>query len=119
VRGNVVKVWRISAATGVPTLADSIVIPEVGTVSDIAVTPDGTALVVTTENGPQAGLYIYDRLANAQKPVLKRSVLVGQGLHTGEVAVVGLRTYVFAARNPSNPALLIYDITGVVPFPPD
>ncbi len=116
--GDVVKIWRLSA-TGVPTIADSIVIPDVGTVSDIAVTPDGTALVVTTENGPNAGLYIYDRLTNPQKPVLKQRVLVGQGLHTGEVAVIGTRTYVFAARNPSSPALMIFDITGAVPFPPD
>ena len=111
VRGNAIKVWSI-AASGVPTLADSIIIANVGTVSDVAVTPDGTQLVATAENGINAGLYIYDRV-DPKKPQLLSQTLVSQGLHTGEVATIGGRTYVFAARNPSNPALLIYDITDV------
>lgn len=113
--GNAVKVWSLSA-NGAPTLADSIIVPGVGTISDVAVTPDGKALVLTTEGGAGgAGLYVYDRATNPQKPVLKSSVPVAQGLHTGEVAVVNGRTYVFAARDPANPALMIFDITGVVP----
>jgi hypothetical protein len=108
-RGNAVKVWSI-AASGVPTIADSIIIADVNTVSDVAVTPDGSKLVVTTENGRAAGLYVYDRV-DPKKPQLLGRVLVSQGLHTGEVAVIDGRTYVFAARNPLEPALLIFDIT--------
>jgi hypothetical protein len=113
IRGNAIKVWSLSAS-GVPTIADSIIIANVITVSDVAVTPDGTGLVATTENGSGVGLYIYDR-ANPKKPTLISRVLVAQGLHTGEVAVINGRTYVFAARNPPSPALLIYDITDVRP----
>ena len=109
--GNAIKVWSI-AESGVPTLADSIIIADIGTVSDVAVTPDGSRLVATTEHGPNAGLYIYDRV-DPKKPQLLSRVLVTQGLHTGEVAEIDGRTYVFAARNPANPALLIYDITDV------
>lgn len=113
VRGNTIKVWSLSAG-GAPTIADSIVIPEIGTVSDVAVTPDGKLLVATAEGGTAPGLYIFDR-ANPSRPVRKQSVVVAGGLHTGEVAVIGGRTYVFAAKNPSNPALHIYDITALLP----
>ena len=111
VRGNAIKVWSI-AGSGVPTLADSIIVSNVGTVSDVAVSPDGTQLIATTENGSGAGLYIYDRIQPKTPQFLGR-VVVSQGLHTGEVASIGGRTYVFAARNPPNPALVIYDITDV------
>jgi hypothetical protein len=115
VRGNTIKVWSI-AANGVPTIADSIVTPAIGTVSDVAVTPDGKMLVATAEGGSAPGLYVYDRTGGKEKrPVQVGHVFVPQGLHTGEVAVIGGRTYVFAARNPENPALLIYDITDLVP----
>ena len=113
VRGNAIKIWSLSAS-GVPTLADSIVLTNVGTVSDVAVTPDGKILVATAENGTAAGLYLFDR-ANPKTPTLLGHIAVSQGLHTGEVAVIGGRTYVFAARNPSNPALVIFDITDVLP----
>ena len=111
VRGNAIKVWSI-AESGVPTIADSIIIENVGTVSDIAVSADGTQLIATTEVGPGAGLYIYDRIQPKTPGFLGR-VRVSEGIHTGEVASIGGRTYVFAARNPPNPALLIYDITDV------
>ncbi len=114
VRGNAIKVWAL-AGNGVPTIADSIIIPDVGTISDVAVTPDGKALVATAENLGSPGLYIFDR-ATPSRPTLKQRALVTNGgLHTGEIAIIGGRTYVFAAKNPPSPALQIWDITGVVP----
>jgi hypothetical protein len=112
-RGNVIKVWQL-AGNGVPTLVDSVNVGNITTVSDVAVTPDGKALVATAEGGTAPGLYVYDR-ADPRRPQLKGSVSVSQGLHTGEVAVINGRTYVFTAQNPGLPALRIYDITGVVP----
>lgn len=114
VRGNAVKIWTLNPTTGVPGLVDSIIIANITTVSDVAISPDGKLLVVTTEGGAGNGLYVYDR-AVPQAPVLKASYLTGQGLHTGEVAVVNGHTYVFAARDPSGPAMMIFDITGIVP----
>ena len=41
------------------------------------------------------------------------------GLHTGKISVINGHIYVFAARDPNgsavSPAMLIYDITGIVP----
>ena len=110
--GNAIKVWSLDG-NGVPTLADSVIIPNIGTVSDLAVTPDGKMLVVTAEGGPGQGLYVFNR-ANPAKPVLAASYITPQGEHTGEVAVINGRTYVFAARDPGLPQMDIFDITGVV-----
>ena len=114
-RGNAINVWSI-AGNGTPTLQNTLLVDDVGTISDVAVTADGKALVATAEGFNSAGLLIYDR-ADPANPQLRARVIVPQGLHTGELAVIGGKTYVFGARNPGEggPALVIYDITGVVP----
>ena len=122
--GDVIKVWSLDA-TGAPSLADSVNVPGVATVSDVQVTEDGAMLVASAENGPNAGLYVYD-LTDPRRPGLRDSVMVQQGLHTATVSDINGRRYVFAARNPPSPALVIYDITtpddilgsSVVPVPP-
>jgi hypothetical protein len=124
VPGNAVKIWSLDAA-GAPSLADSIVLSSVGTVSDVQVSDDGAELVFSTELGANAGLYVYD-LADARRPAFRDSALVEQGIHTATVAELGGRRYVFAAQNPPDPALLVYDITDpaaielrtTVPIPP-
>jgi hypothetical protein len=124
VRGDVVKIWSLDAA-GAPTLADSINVPGIGTVSDVQVSEDGAVLVFSAERGANAGLYLYG-LADPRKPAFLDSALVADGLHTATIAEIGGRRYVFAARNPKDPALLIYDITtpaaivlvATVPIPP-
>ena len=124
VRGDVVKIWSLDAA-GAPTLADSITVPGIGTVSDVQVSEDGAVLVFSAERGANAGLYVYG-LADPRKPAFLDSALVADGLHTATIAEIGGRRYVFAARNPKDPALLIYDITtpaaivlvATVPIPP-
>jgi len=122
--GNVVKIWSLGAS-GAPTLTDSIVVPSIGTVSDVQVSEDGAVLVFSAERGTNAGLYVYD-LADPRAPAFRDSSLVASGIHTATIADIGGRRYVFAARNPSDPALLIYDITdpgsmalvATVPIPP-
>ncbi len=113
-RGNAIKIWSLDASNGAPTLADSVIIPNITTVSDVAVTPDGKMLVATAEGGSGNGLYVYNR-ANPTKPVLVGSYLVAEGLHTGEVATINGRTYVFAARDPGQQMMMVFDITGLVP----
>jgi hypothetical protein len=83
------------------------------------VSADGSWLAATTEYGPGAGLYLYD-LANPASPVLIDRYLVasaGGGLHTGTIAEINGRQYVFAARDPSpgGPAMMIFDVTDAVP----
>jgi len=120
VRGNVIKVWQVS---GAPALADSVVLAGVGTVSDDEVSSDGKYLLATAEGGNDAtkGFYLLS-LASPAHPAVTTFVPVpsgdpsfptGGGLHTGTFATIGGRRYVFAARNPPSPALLIWDVTDV------
>ena len=86
---------------------------------------DGAVLVFSAERGTNAGLYVYG-LADPLHPVFQDSSLVAQGIHTATIADIAGRRYVFAARNPTDPALLIYDISSPsaiylvasVPIPP-
>jgi hypothetical protein len=124
VRGNVVNIWSLDVG-GAPALVDSIVLADVGTVSDVQVSDDRTLLVFSAELGANAGLYVYD-VTDPRTPVFRDSATVADGLHTATLAEIGGGRYVFAARNPPDPALVIYDITNpqaiavaaTVPIPP-
>ncbi|HET8762851.1 MAG TPA: Ig-like domain-containing protein [Gemmatimonadales bacterium] len=114
--GNDVKVWNLGS--GNPVAAGSVAIPDVGTVSDLQVSDDGTWMAVTTEYGDGAGLYLYS-LASPLAPALLGSYPVASpsgGLHTGTIASINGRDYVFAARDPSpeSPAMMIFDVTEAV-----
>jgi hypothetical protein len=123
--GDVVNIWSLDAA-GAPRLVDSVKIAGVATVSDLQVSDDGAVLVVSTERGANAGLYVYE-LADPRRPGLRGTSMVASGLHTATIADISGGRYVFAARMPSPPALMIYDITdpgavrlvASVPIPPD
>ena len=122
--GDALKIWALDP-TGAPTLADSVIVPGIGTVSDVEVSADGEVLMLSAERGSGAGLYLYD-LADPEKPSLLDHVHVTEGLHTATFGEIGGRRYAFAARNPGTPALEIYDVTdpsaiesaATVPVPP-
>ena len=122
--GNALKIWALDA-TGAPELADSLILPDLGTVSDVEVSADGTVLMLSAERGSGAGLYLYD-LADPAKPTLLDSVHVAEGLHTSTFGEIAGRRYAFTARNPDSPALTIFDVTdpsaielaASVPVPP-
>lgn len=111
--GNAINVWDVTSA---PRLARTVTMDSVGTVSDLEVSTDGTLLLVTTENGPAAGFRLYD-LDDPRDPVLLVEQRVEGGLHTGTLAEIGGRTWVFAAKNPGleGPALVIWDVTDSRP----
>ena len=109
--GNVVKIWRLKGG-GAPALVDSVVIEGIRTVSDLAVSDDGRLLMASAEGIPGQGIYWY-RLTNPAKPALVGKVLVGSGIHTTTYARINGKLYAFAARNPPNPALEIYDLSGL------
>jgi hypothetical protein len=114
--GNAVKIWHLDAG-GAPALADSIVLDGVVTVNDVKGSDDGKLLAVSADKGDKAGLYLYS-LANPAHPSLVGEALIAGGVHTARVTQIGGRRYVFAAKNPGTPvapALLIYDVTGLVP----
>jgi len=122
--GNALKIWSLDG-TGAPSLTDSIVIPAVATVSDVEVSADGAVLMFSAELGRHEGLYLYD-LADPAAPTFLDSVHVEAGLHTATFGEIGGRRYAFAAKNPPDPALVIFDVTdpagivsaATVPIPP-
>jgi hypothetical protein len=107
--GNVLNIWSLANA-GAPELVDSVVVPSIGTVSDVEVSADGSVLLFSAEGGLHGGIYLY-ALADPRGPALLDSVHVSGGVHTATLAEIAGHRYVFAARNPSSPALLIYDVT--------
>lgn len=111
--GNAIKIWQLGA--GAPALVDSVITSGITTVSDVQVSADGKLLVFSAENGPNAGLHVYSLADSPGQPVFRAKYLVSQGLHTATVETMGGRTYVFAARNPSNPALMVFEVTSLVP----
>lgn len=116
--GNALIVWTLDAG-GAPTRTRTLTLQGISTVSDVEASPDGAWLALTAEYGPNAGLHLYS-LADPGNPTPLESYLVASpngGLHTGTIAEIAGRTYVFAARDPSpeGPALVIMDVTDVIP----
>jgi hypothetical protein len=117
-QGNQLKVWSLDAS-GAPTLAGSVNVPDIGTVSDVQVSEDGQVLVLSGENGFRSGgIFLYS-LTDPAHPAFLTSAQVGSaGVHTVTLSSISGRLYAFAARNPGfddrpeeDPALLVYDIT--------
>ena len=65
------------------------------------------------ERGAAGGFFIY-ALDAAGHPTRVTSAQESGGLHTGTFATIGGRDFVFAARNPGDPALVVYDVTGAL-----
>lgn len=109
-QGNAVAIWQLDGA-GVPILRDSILTPNLGTVSDIEVSPDGKWLVFTGEGGTNRGIHVYE-LTSPGTAVFRAKSNNATGLHTGALAVIGGTLYAFAAKDPANCALVIYDLSA-------
>ncbi|HEX4632209.1 MAG TPA: hypothetical protein VH163_00135, partial [Gemmatimonadales bacterium] len=110
--GSTVAVWKLDSA-GAPSLLNTIPVSQVTAVSDVKVSPDGKLLMFSTEYGLNAGFYFYS-LANPANPSLLEYYQTGQeGIHTAKWAQIGGHLYAFGAKNPSNPALIILDVTGL------
>ena len=107
--GNEVYIWQLGGS-GAPVLADSIIVPNISTVSDVQVSEDGAWLVFTAEGGGSSGLYVY-QLTAPGNPVFRAKRIVSNGLHTGTLATIGGKLYAFAAKDPANCALEIYDLS--------
>lgn len=123
-RGDALKIWSLDGS-GAPTLTDSVILAGLVNVSDVEVSTDGTVLMLSAEAFENAGLYLFD-LEDPGHPTLLDSVHVEDGLHTATFGEIEGRRYAFTARNPPDPALLIFDVTdpasieptATVPVPP-
>ena len=107
--GNAVRIWRLGPS-GAPQAAGAIEVAGISTVTDVQVSADGSLLIFSAEGGPDAGLFLY-ALDDPEHPEPAGHAAVATGIHTATLADLGDRRYVFAARNPADPALLIYDVT--------
>ncbi|MDQ3949150.1 MAG: hypothetical protein M3282_02290, partial [Gemmatimonadota bacterium] len=97
-RGNAIMIWDVSGAT--PQLVDSVIVePNVTTTGDVAVSDDGTLLVVATERAP-GNIVVYD-LADPRKPreLSRFTTTGGGGVHTAEIGRVGGKLYAVLAAN--------------------
>jgi hypothetical protein len=98
VRGNAIIIWDVTGAT--PLLVDSVIVqPNILTTGDVAVSDDGSLLVVATEQSP-GHIVVYD-LANplAPREVSRFTTTGGGGVHTAEIGRVGGTLYAVLAAN--------------------
>lgn len=107
--GNAVKIWQLDG-NGAPILKDSIVTPNVGTISDIEVSPDGKWLVFTGESGANRGIHVYE--LTSPGTAVFRAKVNDFSLHTGALSVIGGKLYAFTAKDPASCALRVYDLSG-------
>ena len=115
-RGNAVKIWQLNAS-GAPLLVDSIIVPNISNVSDVEVSADNKVLMFSAEGGA-SGIYFYSLVPSPAHPTFIGYYPVTSGtngVHTATFADIGGRRYVFAARDPSPPALLVLDVTSLTP----
>jgi hypothetical protein len=104
-RGNAIMIWDVSG--GAPQLVDSVIVePSISTTGDVAVSDDGSLLVVATERSP--GHIVVYSLADPRKPVevSRFTTEGGGGVHTAEIGRVGGKLYAVLAANqgPSAPS---------------
>ena len=95
---SAIYIWNVSANT--PTLVDSVLVPDARYLGDIAVSDDGSLLIVATESSGSLAVY---GLADPRKPVLLSRMTSGValGVHTAEIARVNGRLYGFLCIDPS------------------
>lgn len=97
-RGNAIMIWDVSGAT--PALVDSVIVqPNIAQTGDVAVSDDGSLLVVATEHSP-GSIVIYS-LANPRAPqeLSRFTTTGGGGVHTAEIGRVGGTLYAVLATN--------------------
>lgn len=112
--GNAIKIWDVSG--NVPTLVDSVIVPNASTLGDIQTSDDGQLLIVATEYS-QGSIMIYS-LADPVKPQLisrYTTPLTDPGVHTAEVQRVNGKLYAFLSVDPgggSQARLVIVDLSN-------
>jgi hypothetical protein len=97
--GNKVNIWDVSGNT--PTLIDSLIVSGASTLGDVAVSDDGSLLVVATERSG-GSIVSYD-LADPRHPKLLSRFTnsdTDPGVHTAEIGRVNGKLYGFLSIDP-------------------
>jgi len=112
--GNKVNVWDVSGNT--PILIDSVIVSGASTLGDVAVSDDGSLLVVATEFSG-GSIVIFD-LADPKHPRLLSRFTnsdTDPGVHTAEIGRVNGKLYGFLSIDPlgnlSHARLVIVDLS--------
>jgi hypothetical protein len=104
VQGNKVNIWDVSGNT--PVLLDSLLVSNAFTTGDVAVSDDGSLLVVATEfSGGSIAIY---SLADPRHPTLVSQFSNDQtfpGVHTAELGRVNGKLYAFLSIDPNGSAI--------------
>jgi hypothetical protein len=109
-------IWDVAGNT--PTLVDSVHVDQARTLGDVAVSDDGSLLIVATEQG--TGSIVIYSLANPRKPVQvsrfsSNSTVLG--VHTAEIGRVNGKLYGFLSIDPGSGVsaqLVIVDLSDPV-----
>lgn len=99
--GNKINIWDVSGNT--PTLVDSVIVSNATTLGDVAVSDDGSLLVVATER-TGGSIVIFD-LADPRHPrLLSRfnDAHTDPGVHTAEIGRVSGKLYAFLSIDPTS-----------------
>jgi hypothetical protein len=112
--GNAINIWNV--AGDVPTLVNTVIVPNASTLGDIQTSDDGQLLIVATELAP-GSIMIYSLTDPINPQLITRytTPLTNPGVHTAEVQRVNGKLYAFLSIDPSStsPArLVVVDLTN-------
>jgi hypothetical protein len=100
--GNAINIWDVSG--NVPTLVNTVIVPNAATLGDVQTSDDGQLLIVATEYNPNGSIMIYS-LADPTHPQLitrYATALTSPGVHTAEVQRVNGKLYGFLSIDPAS-----------------
>jgi hypothetical protein len=113
--GNAVNIWDVSG--DVPTLVNTVIVPNAATLGDVQTSDDGQLLIVATEYSPDGSIMIYSVADPVHPQLISRyaTALTSPGVHTAEVQRVNTKLYAFLSVDPgggSQARLVIVDLSN-------
>jgi hypothetical protein len=113
--GNAVNIWDVSG--DVPTLVNTVIVPNAATLGDVQTSDDGQLLIVATEYSPDGSIMIYSVADPVHPQLISRyaTALTSPGVHTAEVQRVNGKLYAFLSVDPgsgSQARLVIVDLSN-------
>ncbi len=99
-----------------PTLVNTVVVPNAATLGDVQTSDDGQLLIVATEYTPDGSIMIYSLADPVHPQLISRyaTALTSPGVHTAEVQRVNGKLYAFLSIDPagsSQARLVIEDLS--------